>query len=258
MKITEGKQSRPRRVLIYGDNGIGKSTLAASFPKPLVINLEDGVGGIDVDATERRTELAEVIGDVSWLIQNENPYRTIVIDTADWLEKLIFSEVAKKAGKTTVEEIGYGKGYELVEHNWRRLLNGLTMLWASGRHIIFVCHSKVAKYKNPDGDSYDYHAPAMHDKGSEIVQQWCDEVLFCHYRTLTRTVEEGYGNKRAIAVGGTERFICCQEAATHVAKNRLGMPAEIPMSFEEYAKFLGNINGLVINGSSKIRSEVNV
>ncbi len=258
MEIRKGRQVKPRRVMIYGDNGVGKSTFAASWPRPVFLNLEDGTNDLDVDSTARLTTLDAVIGSMSWLIQNENDYETIVIDTLDWLEKLIFTHVAaeygRKAGKqniTCVEEIGFGKGYEMVEHNWRRIINGLSMLWDSGRHIVMTCHSKVAKYKPPEGESYDYHSPALHEKGSDIMCQWCDEVLYAHYKVHTRTVEEGFGAKRNIAIGGTDRVIQTQEAATHIAKNRLGLPKEIPAEFSVIEAAMGDLRGLVNNGSSK-------
>lgn len=250
MKIRQGKQTKPRRTLIYGDNGIGKSTWAASWPKPLVLNLEDGTNNIECDSTERITTLEAYHGALAHVINNETEYQSIITDTVDWLEKLIFTHVAGLAGKKTVEEIGYGKGYEMVELQWRRLITGWSMIWESGRHLVFSCHSKISKFKQPEGEAYDYYSPAIHDKGSEIICQWCDEVLLAKYKVGTRQIDEGFGTKRNIAYGG-ERVLCTQEAATHVAKNRLGLPPEMSLDFSEYQEFIGNINGLVTNGSSK-------
>lgn len=264
MEIRKGRQVKPRRVLVYGDNGVGKSTFAASWPRPIFLNLEDGVNDLEVDSTPRLTTLEAVHGAMSFLIQNENSYETVVIDTLDWMEKLIFTHVASEYGRrsgkqniTCIEEIGFGKGYEMVEHNWRRIINGLSMLWDRGLHIVMTCHSKIAKYKPPEGESYDYHSPALHDKGSEIMCQWCDEVLFARYKVHTRFIDEGFGSKRNIAVGGTDRVILTQEAATHIAKNRLGLPVEIPADFEVIREAMGGLRGLVNNGSSKRKVPAN-
>ena len=257
MKITQGKQTKPRRVLIYGDNGVGKSTWAASWPSPLILNIEDGVNGLNCDSTERIKDLGGYIAAISWAITNENSYQTIITDTCDWVEKLIFKAVAEEAGKKTIEDIGYGKGYEAVERCWRRIIDGLAMLWESGRHIVFTCHSKIAKFRSPEGDSYDYYSPAIHEKGSDILCQWCDEVLFAKYRIITRSVDEGFGNKRNIAIGQTERILCTQESPSHVGKNRLGLPAEMSLDFSDFMPFVGNINGLVVSGSSKKKVQDN-
>lgn len=264
MKINKGKKQRARRVLIYGENGVGKSTIASRFPDPIFLNMEDGVGDLDVHSTDVIKTVTEFTG---CLIECANTeYKTIVIDTVDWLEKLIFDDVARKAGKATIDDIGFGKGYQAVELAWREIFNGLGYLWNQGRHIVFTCHETIEKLTNPEGDSYNYWRPSLHLKGSGLVTEWCDEVLFVRYKTNTIQKEEGFGRTRAIGIGGKERVIVCNKTATVEAKNRLGMPDEIPHSFEAIAKFLplvdrqeqvepvkpvGNIAGVVVGGTSK-------
>lgn len=265
MKINSGKQHRPRRVLLYGDNGIGKTTLAAAWPKPIIINLEDGCGDVECDKTERLTTEADVVGAISWLIQNKHDYRTIVVDSADWLERCIFQAVAQAQGKKTIEEIGFGKGYESAAKHWQYVIDGLTHLWQAGCHIVFTAHLHIAKFQNPAGDSYNYFQPALHDKGSSILIDWCDEILFLTTRVDTVVEESGFGAKRTRAIGGTERIVYTSESASHVAKNRCGMPPVLPMSAAELAKYMeppnptGNVAGIVVDGSSKgasVRTEV--
>lgn len=277
MKINKGKVPRARRMLIYGENGIGKSTLAAQFPKPIFLNLEDGIGDLDCDSTGVIRSVSEFY---QWLMHLvETDYETIVIDTADWLEKLIFAEVAAEANKKTIDDIGYGKGYQSVELKWKSLFDGFAFLWGQNRHIVFTCHEMIEKFVNPEGDSYNYWRPSLHVKGSGCVTEWCDEVLFLRYRTNTITKEEGFGAKRAVAIGGKERFMCCTKSAAHEAKNRLGMPDELPPTFESIARYLppvqfqgkrlaaavesgkpakGNITGIVRDGSSKSNVVVGV
>lgn len=262
MHINRGKRERARRVLIYGENGVGKSSLAAKFPKPLFLNIEDGVGDLEVDSTSVIKSVGEFLGCLvaSW----DTDYETIVVDTVDWLEKLIFNEVAKEAGKKTIDDIGFGKGYQAVDLKWKALFEGFSGLWNQGRHIVFTCHESIEKFTNPEGDSYNYWKPALHLKGSGCVTEWCDEVFFLRYRTSTIQKDEGFGNKRAIAIGGKDRVIVCNKSATVEAKNRLGMPDELS-SFAELQKYLpkvgsrgfvkpepqGNIAGVIVDGSSK-------
>lgn len=268
LKINKGKRQRARRVLIYGENGVGKSSLASQFPTPLFLNIEDGIGDLNVDSTDVIKSVTDFMGTLIGVWDTD--YETIVVDTVDWLEKLIFNEVAKEAGKKTIDDIGFGKGYQAVEQKWKALFEGFAALWGQGRHIVFTCHEQIEKFTNPDGDSYNYWKPALHLKGSGCVTEWCDEVLFVRYRTLTRQMDEGFGTKRAIAVGGKDRIIVCNKTASVEAKNRLSMPDELPLSFAELSKFLpvvqkafspqpvvetqqhaGNIAGIVVDGSSK-------
>lgn len=259
LKINKGKKERTRRILVYGENGVGKSSIAAQFPNPIFLNLEDGVGDLDVDSTDVITNLSDFYRWVSDI--GSTDYQTVVVDTIDWLEKLLFDEVAKEAGKKTIDDIGFGKGYQAVERKWKELFRGFTWLWQQNRHIVFTCHERIEKFTNPEGDSYNYWAPALHEKGSGCVTEWCDEVLFVRFKTNTIQKDEGFGTKRAIAIGGKERVIVCNKSASVEAKNRLGMPDELPLTFEALSQFLpairkqspaqGNIAGIVTDGSSK-------
>ena len=272
MKINSGKKARARRVLIYGENGVGKSSIAAQFPKPLFLNLEDGIGDLDVDSTDIIRDFGTFF---NLMIEvSSTDYETIVVDTADWLERLIFNDVAAKAGKKTIDDIGFGKGYQSVALQWALLFDGFAFLWNQGRHIVFTCHETIEKFTNPEGDSYNYWRPSLHLKGSGCVTEWCDEVLFLRYKTSTIQKDEGFGNKRAIAIGGKDRVIQCSKTAGCEAKNRLGMPDEIPLTFDAISRYLpkvektfsqqpvatvaqqGNIAGFVIDGSSKQKSSV--
>lgn len=268
MKINKGRVPRARRMLIYGENGVGKSTLAAQFPKPIFLNLENGISDLDVDSTDTIKSVTEFYGCLVELASSD--YQTIVVDTVDWLEKLIFAEVAQAAGKKTIDDIGFGKGYQAVGNRWKELFEGFHYLWEQNRHIVLTCHEAIQKFENPEGDSFNFWAPALHVKGSGCVTEWCDEVLFIRYRTLTTSKDEGFGSKRHVGIGGKERVMQCTKSAAVEAKNRLGMPDELPPTFEAISAYLppvkfgpavkqevkveakaGNIAGVVKNGSSK-------
>jgi phage nucleotide-binding protein len=233
MKINQGKQSKSRRMLIYGEPGVGKSTLASKFPKPLFLNIEDGIRDLDCDHTDQIRSLR----DFQELVTTEVPstdYATIVIDTVDWLEKLLSVEVAKAAGKTTIEDIGFGRGYQSLAKSWQDVFNGLTFLWNQGRHIVFTCHAAIERFSDPEGDGYNYYKPALHKTGSACVVEWCDEVLFCKHERLTKKADDG---KRTVALQGN-RVIVCNNMQSIEAKNRLGMPDYLPMTIESFYPFL--------------------
>lgn len=242
--------------MIYGENGIGKSTFACRFPSPVVMNLEDGITNIDVDHTPRINSSTEAM---ECLIQlySMDEYKTIIVDTVDWLERILMFEVAQKFGKSTYGDIGYGKGHVVVEAEWEKVLKGFTACWNQGKNIVFTAHASINKFKNPEGDSYDYWSPALDDKCSALIGEWCDDVLFATRKVITIQKEEGFNQKRTIGIGGDDRIIYTEDAPSHVAKNRLGLPREMPLSFFEYEKFLpetktSNVAGLVVNGSSKV------
>jgi hypothetical protein len=245
--------------LVYGENGVGKSSFAAQWPTPLFLNLENGIGDIDCDSTDVIRSVSEFYGILLEL--HTTPYQTVVVDTIDWLEKLIFAEVAKQAGKATIEDIGFGRGYQAVEQQWQSILMGFAYVWERGKHVVFTCHESIERFTNPEGDSFNFWRPSLHQKGSGCITEWCDEVFFLRFRVATITKKEGFGVERAVGVGGKDRVLKTTKTAGYEAKNRLGLPDEIAPTFEAIRPYLppleavakpkGNIAGLGNDGSSK-------
>jgi hypothetical protein len=240
MKINKGVQKKARRMLLYGENGIGKSTLATQFPEPIVLNFEDGVYGINCDSTERIKSFAE-LQDILVVELVNTQYRTLVLDTADWLEKLLMDEVARQAGKQTVEDIGYGKGYQALEKLWKKVLTMLEFYWHQNRHVVMTCHETIDRFADPEGDTFNFYRPALHRSGSGCVTEWCDEVLFLKHKRFTRKRDEGYNQERHIALSTGERVIVCNKQPAIEAKNRLHLPDEVPMSIESFYEPLSGI-----------------
>ena len=233
MAIHKGKQAKARRILIYGEPGVGKSTLASQFPRPVFLNLEDGIRDLDCDHTDQIRTTKEFM---QYLVAElpASDYATIAIDTVDWLEKLLMHDVAQKAGKATIEDIGFGKGYQTLAKHWQDVFVALSHLWNQGRHIVFTCHATIDRFADPEGDGYNYYRPSLHKSGSVCVTEWCDEVLFCRYSRSTKKADDG---KRTIALQG-ERVIICNNMQAIEAKNRLGMPDELPMNIESFKRFM--------------------
>jgi hypothetical protein len=262
MQIRTGIRPGPRKILLYGVEGVGKSTWANEAPGTIFLNLEDGLEDIDCARTPPLGTLNEVLSALGWVASAG--YKNIAVDTCDWLEKLINKEVASAAGKPTVGDIAYGKGYELTAKKWDFLLGELNNLFAKGMGIILLAHSRKVKVNEPGLPTYEQYEPDLHASASPMIREWCQDVLFANYKTFTRTEDQGFGRERSIAVGGKERYIQTVRTAGAVAKNRVqGMPEEIPMRFAEYAKYVRaayatrptppaeNISGVVVDGSSK-------
>ena len=260
MKITRGKKIVPRRVLLYGTHGIGKSSWAAQAPDVLFLNLEDGLNDIDVTKTEHLIRLEQVMEALTYLATQKHDFKWLAIDSVDWLEALIHAEVAREAGKATIGDIGYGAGYKSAMAYWDKILTMLDWLRTESERklgVILLAHTAVKKYTDPMTDSYDRYQPALHETAAATLQEWCDEVLFACYRVHTRKQDEGFGKERTIAGGSGERLIRCTETPGALAKNRLTMPETIDFSWAAYSQYFtqaapaGNISGIVVDGSSK-------
>lgn len=241
--IITGKQDIARRVLLYGTHGIGKTTAAARLPEVIFLQTEDGMAGVEADRFPIARDLDAVLAALRSLYSSSHTYQTVVIDSADWLERLIWQEVCRDKGKDNIEDIPYGKGYQFALDHWRRVMRGLDALReAKGMSVVMLAHSAITRFESPDTDAYDRYSPRLHKSASALVQEWCDEVLFATYRVRTRTTGEGF-NKRTKAIGDGERVLHTCERPSHVAKNRLALPCEVPFDADTFRCIvLGNIN----------------
>jgi len=239
-QVESGRHCAPRRVMLFGTHGIGKSTWAAQAANPIFIQTEDGLGEIECAKFPLATEYAQVITALSELYSEEHDYQTVIVDTLDWLERLIWAEVCRKRGVESIEDIGYGKGYVFALTHWREVLDGLQALRNErGMMIILIAHCQIEKFQSPMADTYDRYAPRLHKHASAVVQEWCDEVLFATYQVQTKQVDEGFDRKRTRAIGQAERVVYTTEGPAHVAKHRLpGLPDELPLDYRAYAEHL--------------------
>jgi len=244
-QVQRGRVAAPRRTTIYGPHGVGKSTFGAMAEAPIFLQTEDGLTNIDCERLPLATEYADVIAALGELYSEPHEYRTVVVDSVDWLERLIWAEVCQKRGVESIEDIGYGKGYVFALTNWREVLSGLDALRNErDMHIILIAHAQIEKFANPETDTYDRYSPRLQKLASALVQEWCDDVLFATYRIHTKTTNEGFDRKRVQGIGTGERIIRTTERPAHVAKNRLGLPEEFPLDYRIYAAFCRGENPL--------------
>lgn len=225
MKITKGVRQTAKRVVLHGVEGIGKSTLAAQFPAALVLDTEDGTNHLDVDRVTiaQWPDLAEAM--VS-LTGGGHAYRTVVFDSIDWAERLLIDHLVSTARKRSIEDFGFGKGYTMAAEAMGRLLADCDRLIAAGINVVLVGHTTVKRVSPPDMDEgFDRFELKLTKQSGPLVKEWADCILFANYRT--RLVEGQDGRTRA--KGGTERVLHTERTAAWDAKNRYGLPSEIPM-----------------------------
>ncbi len=201
--VITGAKPQPRRALLYGPHGIGKSTWAAKADGHIFINLEDGLSDIECRRLPVVSEWNDIRAQIAALVTQPHSYRVLIIDTADALEAIVTRHVIARDGKQSVEDYGYGKGYVKVAEFFRdTVLKALdTLRSRRGMHIVLTAHAKIEKFEAPDLESYDRYAPKLNRHASQLVQEWADEVLFTNYKVMTRKTDEGFGNRRTLAIG---------------------------------------------------------
>ena len=226
----------PPKIIIYGVNGIGKTTFAAMAPNPVFLLTEKGLGKLEVTHFPVSKSFEEAKLALNSLLNEEHKFQTLVIDSIDWLERLIFEEVAKESGKKNIEDIGYGKGYAIAQTKWYELTDILDKLNESKKMaIIMVGHALVKTFNSPDTENYDRYRLDMHDKSASVIKDWCDVILFANYKVYIKSSDEGFNKKEHKGVGGDERVIYTEERPAFWAKNRYGLPFELPLSWQSFA-----------------------
>ncbi len=245
--IRTGKRHAPPRLLLYGTEGIGKSTYAAQAPNPIFIPTEDGLGEIDCASFPLAKQLTDVEESLSALAKEPHEYQTVVIDSLDWLEQLIWDDLCRISNSASIEKVdgGYGKGYIAALGFWRHILDLLDVLHKQrNMAVILIAHAKVERFEDPESTAYDRYSPRLHKHASALLTEWVDAVLFATRKFRTETEDAGFGRERTIAVGigpeGGERILRTVGGPSCVAKNRYNLPFELPLSWEAFANALSN------------------
>lgn len=233
MNITRGKISAAQKIVIYGPEGIGKSTFAAQFPDPVFIDTEGSTKHMDVARLPKPSSWAMLLEEVKQIRDCPDACRTLVIDTADWAEQLCISHVCSKAKKDGIEDFGYGKGYIYVAEEFGRLLNLLEEIVDRGVHIVITAHAKMRKFEQPDEmGAYDRWEMKLSKNVAPLVKEWADMVLFANYKTFAVATDDS--GKKFKAQGGA-RVMYTSHHPCWDAKNRHGLKEELPFNFLEIA-----------------------
>ena len=239
MKLTSGKIDTAIKTVIYGPEGIGKSTLAAQFPRPVFIDTEGSTVHMDVRRTPRPQSWTELLEQVHWLADRPAELGTLVLDTADWAEALCAETVCVRAQKSGIEEFGYGKGYTYLAEEFGRLLTALDLAKDRGVNIVITAHAKMRKFEQPDEmGAYDRWEMKLSKTCAPLIKEWADMVLFACYKTYVVNVDgQGAQKGKNKAMGG-ERILRTTHNPCWDAKNRFALPEEMPLDYAGIAHLL--------------------
>ena len=236
MQITRGVIPSAVKTLIYGAEGIGKSTLASMFPDPVFIDTEGSTKQMDVARLPVPETWQDILNEVKYVHQNPDCCSTLVIDTADWAEMKC---VKKLFGEAGIESPGYGKGYVMLAEEFQKLLSELDKVIACGIHVVLTAHAQMRKFEQPDEmGAYDRWELKLQKKTAPLVKEWADMVLFCNYKTIVVNVDGQGTAKGKNKVQGGERVMYTTHHNCWDAKNRYGLDSPLPMSFESIASVI--------------------
>lgn len=242
MIINKGIKKRPLKVLLYGTEGIGKSTFASQFPHPVFIDLEAGTHYLNVDRVDGITKWDDLLATVAELSHSD--YQTIVIDTADWAERMAIQYVCDKHEKSGIEAFGYGAGYVYLAEEFNKLIKYLNRVIDHNKHVVVLAHAILRTITLPEEQgSYDHWELKLNTKTTNkvapLVKEWADIVLFANYKTLLVEDKSSMGTKKK-AVGG-QRVMYTTHTTFCDAKNRFGLEPILSFDYKEIAHLVQTI-----------------
>ncbi len=227
----------PPRILTYGTAGVGKTTFATSADRAVVVKTEDGLGKISVPHFPLARSFDAVMDSLAALYSEPHDYKTVVIDSVDWLEPLVWARACRDNKWSSIEEPGYGKGYVAALDLWRQYLDGLNALRDErGMTVIQIAHTDIKRFDSPEHEPYDRYVIKLHARASALLQEHSDAVLFANYRISTVKSDVGFNKKVTRALGSGERVLYTAERPAFLAKNRYELPETLPLDWSEFVK----------------------
>jgi hypothetical protein len=227
------KSTLPPRILIYGVAGIGKTSLASEFPNAVFLQTEEGTpGNIEIDTFGQLGSYGAVVEALGTLYQEDHDFRTVVIDSLDALEPMVWNETCVRNNWRHIEEPGYGKGYLAADGVWREFVDGCNALRRDrGLTIIWLGHSSVDRFDQPGAQPYNRYDLRLQKRGAAILTDEADAILFMNTKVTIKESDAGFNKKNVHAEGGGSRWLFTDGRPAFIAKNRYGMPDAVNIPF---------------------------
>lgn len=217
------------KILIYGSHGIGKTTEASKFPSPIFLATEEGTNQIDCTRVQLKSARDTLKAAAECATSD---FKTIVLDSADWFEKLIEEDLREEKFKTD-----YGKGAVEVARRFCRLLDAMDRCVEAGKTVILLAHQEVRKAEDIAGNTWDQIRPKLSKKAAERVMEWCDVIVLAQREDFVRTEEGDFGRTKGIATTTGRRVLLSKPHPAYLAKSRIELPAQFEIS--EFHNLIG-------------------
>jgi hypothetical protein len=227
---------KPQKTVIYGPEGVGKSTFASQFPDALFIDTEDSTVNLDVARLDKPSSWTMLMSEIEYVRTNPEICKTLIIDTADWAERLCIEHICSKAQVDGIEGWGYGKGYVYLEEEFGRFLNKLQEIIEVGINVVVTAHAEIKKIEQPEEiGGFDHWQLKLEKKTAPLLKEWSDILLFANYKVFVVNVDNQGAAKGKNKAQGGKRIMYTTHTPWWDAKNRHGLPDELPFEYQAIA-----------------------
>jgi hypothetical protein len=247
----------PPIIVLYGGPGIGKTAFGVgsdASSEYLVGKSNHILMNVDFRGGDRLTchrlfntpveGMKGLMEGFKALAEQKHEFSWLCIDDLSTLEELFVAEVCKECKVTEIGKVEYGKGYELAKTKWFQFFDCVKGLQEEKNiGVILLAHSKVEASKDPTtGETFNRFDLQMDKRSKDIIKKSVDLIGFAHKKTLTRSVDAGFGRKENVAIGDARRIVSfAPDVESFESKDRFNMPKEIDLDFSifetEISKF---------------------
>jgi len=232
--ISKNDATLAPRIMLYGVEGIGKSTFASYTPKPIFILTEDGLGSLAVEHFPLAKNVDSVLAAITTLYDEKHSYKTVVLDSLDWLESMIWKEMEEKFD---AKELAYGKGASIAADKWRTIVTAFDALRSKhGMNVILIAHTMIKRFDSPETEPYDRYQPKLQERSGSLIREWADAVLFANYKTVVKQSDVGFNKTVGRGISSGERMLFTSERPAYMAKNRYSLPESLPLDWDAFAE----------------------
>jgi hypothetical protein len=235
MEIIKGPVVMPPRVTVHGPAGVGKTTFACQAPAPIMIPVEDGAAQVGVDRVPLCRKSAAVFAALDGLLTESHPYETVIIDSIDWLERLLHEEHAASLGVVSIADVPYGRGYTAILPSWEKLRRTLDRLRdEKGMAVVLIAHTEVKHQEPPDSEPYDASVLKLHKGAAAIITEWSDVVGYASLESRVKETDAGFGRKITRGTTTGKRILRTHPNPAFTAKTRYALPDKIALTWGDF------------------------
>jgi len=249
--LQKGKSIEQLKIVLYGEEKVGKSTFAAGAPKAIFLDVEGGTNFLDVARIHRDNlpTFDSIMNTIDMLIEEDHQFSTLNVDSIDWVQERACEKIAEENNARSYRDnknknLAYGVGTDLVFMLMKNFISKLEQLRTQRRmNIILIAHCKVKHIDEPTGSSYDKYVPKLLEQVEGYCKEWADFILFAK-KPIQTYKDSSDSERRKSKVNNNEPILFTDKNGSYVGGGRVPLPDELPLTWSAFSSALKDSLGI--------------